>query len=79
MAWQVEFISANTQGANLVPTAKFTETVSGETFTEDFRANDITLAKFKQLCALRLRQLEQRDLSKATFAGMTPGVFDPRV
>lgn len=78
MAWQVEFLGTTVSGANLVPSVRYTETVTGETFTEDFRANDITLAKVKNLCAQRLRQLEQRDRAAATFDGMAPGVFDPR-
>lgn len=77
MAWQCEFVSLTTQGANVIPTVRF---FSGdESFTEDFRGNDITLESVKQRCALRLDQLEARDLAKSTFDGLATGVFDPRL
>lgn len=78
MAWQCEYLGLTTEGLNLVPRVKFTETVSGETFTRDFRGNDITLDGMKRLCAEQLRLLEQKGRSEATFSGFPLGVFDPR-
>lgn len=78
MAWQCEYLGLTKEGMNLVPKVKFTETVSGETFTRDFRANDITLDGMKRFCAEQLRLLDQKDRAEATFTGFPLGVFDPR-
>lgn len=78
MTWRAKWVSVTTQGVNIVPTVEYINDATGETITEDYRADNITQDLVKARVDKRIAQLTTRDYAKATFDDVTPGApIDP--
>jgi hypothetical protein len=63
MAWTASLISINKGQGVITPTVQFTDTTTGETFTEQYPTQNTNMAAIASLAQSRIQTLQARDVS----------------